>query len=169
MCHVWSLWVLSKAWTYEENICGYLSKIWVSSGNRFVGVSGSILLLTLEIGGEDAGERGEHISGLLGGLPELSLECSEQDGLSTGDPLNCGEDFEEDEYDGEGDLLILLEGDTDIGDKVLDVEKLEEVSIPMLFCSENRLAEKNPGFVCLYEGEFGGTGGFGNCAGLERL
>ena len=115
------------------------------------------------------GERGEHISGLLGGLPELSLECREYDGLSTGDPRSCGEDFEEDEYDGDGDLFMLLEGETDIGDKVLEVEKLEAVSIPMLFCSENLLAEKNPGFECLYEGELGGTGVFGNCAGLERL
>ena len=44
---------------------------------------------------------------------------------------------------------MLLEGETDIGDKVLEVEKFEAVSIPMLFCSENLRAEKNPGFVCL--------------------
>jgi hypothetical protein len=43
----------------------------------FIGVSGSILRLTLDTGGEDVGERGEHMSGLLGGLPELSLEWSE--------------------------------------------------------------------------------------------
>ena len=66
-------------------------------------------------------------------------------------------------------MLILLEGETDIGDKVREVEKLEPVSIPMLFCSENLRAEKKPGFVCLYEGELGGTGVFGNCAGLDRL
>ena len=64
---------------------------------------------------------------------------------------------------------MLLEGDTDIGDKVLEVEKLEEVSIPMLFCSENLRAEKNPGLECLYEGELGGTGGFGSWAGLDLL
>jgi hypothetical protein len=44
---------------------------------------------------------------------------------------------------------MLLEGETDIGDKVLEVEKLEAVSIPMLFCSENLRAEKKPGLVCL--------------------
>ena len=63
----------------------------------FIGVSGSILLLILDIGGDDVGDSGEHISGLFGGLPELSFECKEYEGRNTGDPRSCGEDFEEDE------------------------------------------------------------------------
>ena len=73
--------------------------------------------------------------------------------------------MEEDENDGEGDLCV-LEGDTDIGDRVLDEAVAVSEHLLLAFCSENLREEKKLGFEFLKHGEFGGTGGFGSLAGL---
>ena len=68
--------------------------------------------------------------------------------------------MDDDEKQGEGDLC---DGDTDIGDKVLDAAVS---GILLEVCSEKRRAEKKLGFEFLKHGELGGTGGLGSLAGL---
>ena len=98
------------------------------------------------------------MSGLLGGLSVLSVDWSEVE--APRDLWSWGDDLEDEEKQGEGDLC---EGDTDIGDKVLEAA----VSVILLeVCSEKRLAEKKLGFEFLKQGELGGTGGLGSLAGL---
>ena len=60
----------------------------------------------------------------------------------------------------------MLDGDTDIGDRVLDEAVAESVTLLLGFCSENLLEEKKLGLEFLKQGEFGGTGGLGSFAGL---
>ena len=60
----------------------------------------------------------------------------------------------------------MLEGDTDIGDRVLDEAVAESVTLLLGFCSENLLEEKKLGLEFLKHGELGGTGGLGSLAGL---
>ena len=81
------------------------------------------------------------------------------------DLWSCGEDLEEDENEGDGDLWV-LDGETDIGDNVLDEAVAESVTLLLGFCSENLLEEKKLGLEFLKQGEFGGTGGLGSLAGL---
>ena len=42
------------------------------------------------------------MSGDFGGLLEDSFECREFDGLRTGEPCSWGDDFDDDEYTGDG-------------------------------------------------------------------
>ena len=58
------------------------------------------------------------MSGDLGGLLEDSLECSEFEGRRIGEPCNCGDDFDDDEYTGDGDLVRPGVWGTDMGDRV---------------------------------------------------